>query len=120
MRWIALVLACAHAGCATGRPDLGRRIDSERHWYGYSYTQDGEHLGRYRLGLALYQTPEGQDPAWSAGTYAMNGLLFLGGSIGAGMAASQASGGTSAALVGASVACLLVAAFDLRRADQRI
>jgi hypothetical protein len=58
--------------------------------------------------LLLYETPAGRRPAWSAGTYAMNGLLFLGGSVGAGIAASGMSGRTSAALIGVSAVTLLV------------
>jgi hypothetical protein len=116
-----VTLACALAGCATGRrADLGRPIDIEPRWYGHSYEQDGERIGRCRLALALYETPEGRAPIWSAGTYAINGLLFVGGSIGAGMAASVTSSQTSVALVGVSAASALFAAFLLHRADGRI
>jgi hypothetical protein len=120
MRGTALAVAWALAGCATGRVDLSRPIDVDRRWYGYSYEQDGRRIGRCSLALDLYETPDGRRPAWSAGNYAMNGLLFLGGSVGAAIAASGTSGRTSAALLGASAVSLLVSVFAFHRADQRV
>lgn len=120
MRRTALAVVWAVAGCATGRVDLNRQIDVDRRWYGHSYEQDGRRIGRCNLALELYETPEGRRPAWSAGNYAMNGLLFLGASVGAGIAASGTSGRTSAALLGASAVSLLVSVFAFHRADQRV
>jgi hypothetical protein len=117
---VGLALAVAITGCASPRVDPSRSITVEDHWYGHTYQQSGDRIGRCRLGLALYQVPESRSQARSAGTYAMNGVLFLGGSIGAGLAASQTSQGTSAALIGVSAASLLVSAFLFSRADARV
>jgi hypothetical protein len=114
------LLAAAFAGCASPRVDLSRPITVEDHWYGRSYQQRGDPIGRCRLGLDLYQVPESRSQAWSAGTYAMNGVLFLGGGVGAGLAAAHTSRGTSAALIGVSAASFLVSAFAFHRADARL
>lgn len=119
-RSVSLAIAVAVAGCASPRVDVGRPIAVQDHWYGHTYEQRGEPVGRCRVGFALYSMPETRAPAWSAATYATNGVLFLGGSIGAGLAASQTSRGTSAALIGVSGASLLVSAFLFHRADARL
>lgn len=116
----ALAAAWLVSGCATsGRVDVGRRIEVEDRWYGHAYRQDGERISRFRVGLALSHTAEG-NRVHSAAVWAFNGALLLGGAVGCAIAATQTSGATSLALVGGAVAATAGSGWLFSRADVQL